>query len=62
MTEFNQKDKQQYMCIDHNHITNKVRGIVCNICNSGLGYFDADSGTEVLESALKWMKEVSDGS
>lgn len=27
------------ICIDHNHMSGKIRGILCSRCNSGLGMF-----------------------
>ena len=42
--------------IDHCHITNKVRGILCNMCNMGLGLFK--DNTENLTNAITYLKEA----
>lgn len=39
--------------IDHSHTTNKVRGGLCNNCNTGLGMFKDNS--ELLEKAIKYL-------
>ena len=41
--------------IDHCHTTNKVRGILCGVCNRGLGFFKED--IEVLTKAIKYLEE-----
>lgn len=45
--------------VDHDHKTNKVRGLICNGCNSILGYADADNGPQLLESAIQYIKTRS---
>ena len=39
--------------IDHNHITGKIRGLLCGLCNKGLGLFRDNSG--LLERAMNYL-------
>ena len=42
------------LAVDHDHNTNKIRGLLCSNCNRGLGLF-RDS-TEILEKAIDYLK------
>lgn len=42
------------VAVDHNHKTGKVRGLLCNACNKGLGLFYENK--EILKSAIKWLE------
>jgi hypothetical protein len=48
-----QKDYPRRFSIDHNHITKKVRGLLCTQCNSILGY--ARDSIETLERAKVYL-------
>jgi hypothetical protein len=42
-------------CIDHNHVTGKVRNVICHNCNIIIGLAKEDCGT--LEKIIKYIKE-----
>ena len=41
------------LAVDHNHVTGKIRGLLCNNCNRGLGLFK-DNG-KLLARALIYL-------
>lgn len=50
------------LAVDHCHTTGKVRGLLCNVCNIGLGYFKDKK--QLLFSAIEYLNNTSseDGS
>ena len=42
-------------CIDHDHITGKVRGMICQNCNVLLGH--AKDNTDILQKCIKYLNE-----
>ena len=51
-TEMNYKNK--VLCVDHNHDTGQIRGLLCGLCNSGIGKFREDP--QLLENTIKYLK------
>ena len=43
------------LSIDHCHTTGKVRGILCQACNTSLGSFRDD--TDIMQRAIDYLKE-----
>jgi len=43
------------LTIDHCHKTNEIRGLLCNKCNFGIGYFN--DSIEILKSAIQYLEK-----
>jgi hypothetical protein len=52
--DVHQSNLKKPLFVDHDHVTGKVRGLLCSACNSLLGY--AHDNISILESAIKYLK------
>lgn len=48
--------KEKRLVLDHCHSTGKIRGMLCNSCNTGLGMFQDD--TQRLTNAVEYLKKT----
>lgn len=51
--------KVRWLAVDHCHASQKVRGLLCGICNPMIGY--AKDNIEVLERAIGYLRSHSRG-
>jgi hypothetical protein len=47
--------KIKRLAVDHDHTTNQTRELLCNNCNSMLGYYN--DNPELLEKAANYLKK-----
>ena len=45
----------EYLCVDHEKETGKIRGLLCKECNKGLGMFK--DNPKNLQKAAEYLKE-----
>lgn len=43
------------LCVDHNHNTRKVRGLLCGNCNSLLGF--VNDNIDTLDNAIRYLRK-----
>jgi hypothetical protein len=47
-------------CVDHDHFSGKVRGVLCTTCNVGLGHFARDD-IVILKRAIEYLRVHLEG-
>lgn len=47
----NMTDYGKFFCVDHNHNSGKIRGLLCDPCNYGLGFYEKHK-----EKYVKYLK------
>lgn len=53
-----QKKEGKVLCVDHDHKSGKVRGLLCHNCNVGLGNFKDDP--KIIVSAIGYLQKYQE--
>jgi hypothetical protein len=53
-----QDESKKIFCVDHRHINGNIRGILCNKCNSLLGY--SGDNISILENAIRYLRAAKE--
>lgn len=46
----------KYLCVDHSHVTGNIRGLLCHLCNSGIGKLNDDPN--LLRAAASYLESA----
>jgi len=46
--------RKKFLCVDHDHNTREIRGLLCDKCNRGIGLFDDNK--YLLMRAITYLK------
>lgn len=47
--------RKKYLCVDHNHDTGVIRGLICDKCNRGIGLLQ--DSIDLLEKSILYLKK-----
>ena len=47
---------EKALCVDHGHESKTLRGLLCNQCNGGLGFFKDD--ITILQQAIIYLQKA----
>lgn len=50
------EDSKVSLCVDHNHVTGKIRGLLCISCNTALGGFK--DNINILRKAIEYLERT----
>jgi hypothetical protein len=54
-SSYRYKNMKLPLCVDHNHVTNQVRGLLCHKCNAMIGLAGED--IIILTNAINYLKK-----
>lgn len=57
-TAIHQNGKIKRLAVDHNHKTGQVRGLACDNCNHGIGFFKENK--KILLNAINYLKQYEE--
>ncbi|MCB1711167.1 MAG: endonuclease VII domain-containing protein [Candidatus Riesia sp.] len=53
-TKEENSERNNFLCVDHNHSTGQIRGLLCSNCNRGLGLLKDNE--IILNNAIKYLQ------